>query len=105
MHVSNLVESTTVWKWIKFRYLLHTNSERGISMARKLIVCISIFLTLWTVFFILDYGEREGIAKQGITTTEESGVLQIQVTELERAGTRIASPFFGPREYVKIVPR
>ncbi|MFT9599003.1 hypothetical protein [Mesobacillus sp.] len=67
-------------------------------MARKLIVCIGIFLSLFSGFMFLDNRDDKDLSKQG------SGVLKVQQSELDEVETATYVPF-GSREYVRIVPQ
>ncbi len=67
-------------------------------MARKLIVCVGIFLSLFTGFMILDHKDDTELSKQG------QGVLKIQQSEMDEVETATYVPF-GSREYVRIVPQ
>ena len=72
-------------------------------MARKLVICVGIFLSLFTGFFILDNRENKELSKQG--TGAEPGELRIQQTDLDEVETAKTSVPFGSREYVRIVPQ
>lgn len=68
-------------------------------MARKLIVCIGIFLSLFSGFMFLDNRDDDKeLSKQG------PGVLKVQQSELDEVETATYVPF-GSREYVRIVPQ
>lgn len=67
-------------------------------MARKLIVCVGIFLSLFTGFMFLDYNDEKELSDKG------SGVLKIQQSDLDEVETATYVPF-GSREYVRIVPQ
>ncbi|MBS8266018.1 hypothetical protein DYI25_16445 [Mesobacillus boroniphilus] len=67
-------------------------------MARKLIVCIGIFLSLFSGFMFLDNRDDKELSKQG------PGVLKVQQSELDEVETATYVPF-GSREYVRIVPQ
>lgn len=68
-------------------------------MARKLIVCTGIFLSLLMGFVILDNRDDKELSKQG------PGVLGIQQSDLDEVETAKTYIPFGAREYVRIVPR
>lgn len=72
-------------------------------MTRKIVVCVGIFLSLFTGFFILDNREDKELSKQG--TGAEPGELRIQQTDLDEVETAKTSVPFGSREYVRIVPQ
>ena len=72
-------------------------------MARKLVICAGIFLSLFTGFFILDNRENKELSKQG--TGAEPGVLRIQQTEMDEVETAKTYLPFRSREYVRIVPK
>ncbi|MBT2694934.1 hypothetical protein [Bacillus sp. ISL-55] len=67
-------------------------------MARKLTVCIGIFLSLFSGFMFLDNRDDKGLSKQG------PGLLKVQQSELDEVETATYVPF-GSREYVRIVPQ
>ncbi|MGV2940028.1 hypothetical protein AB5I83_10590 [Mesobacillus sp. LC4] len=67
-------------------------------MARKLIVCVGIFLSLFTGFMFLDQMDDEELSNKG------PGVLKIQQSDLDEVETATYVPF-GSREYVRIVPK
>lgn len=67
-------------------------------MARKLTVCIGIFLSLFSGFMFLDNRDDKALSKQG------PGVLKVQQSELDEVETATYVPF-GSREYVRIVPQ
>ncbi|MBT2638128.1 hypothetical protein [Bacillus sp. ISL-39] len=67
-------------------------------MARKLIVCVGIFLSLFTGFMILDQNDEKELSNKG------SGVLEIQQSDMDEVETATYVPF-GSREYVRIVPQ
>lgn len=67
-------------------------------MARKLIVCVGIFLSLFTGFMFLDQMDDEELSNKG------PGVLEIQQSDLDEVETATYVPF-GSREYVRIVPK
>jgi len=69
-------------------------------MIRKIVVCVGIFLSLFTGFFIL---EDKELSKQG--TGAEPGVLRIQHTDMNEVETAKTYVPFGSREYVRIVPK
>lgn len=72
-------------------------------MTRKIVVCVGIFLSLFTGFFILDNREDKELSKQG--TGAEPGELRIQQTDLDEVETAKTTVPFGSREYVRIVPQ
>jgi hypothetical protein len=72
-------------------------------MARRLVVCVGIFLSLFTGFLILDYREDKESSKQ--ETGAEPGVLRIQQSELDEVETAKTFVPFASREYVRIVPQ
>ncbi|MEW8970078.1 MAG: hypothetical protein AB2411_05595 [Mesobacillus sp.] len=65
-------------------------------MARKLIVCVGIFLSLFTGFMFLDRMDEKELSNPG--------VLKIQQSDLDEVETATYVPF-GSREYVRIVPQ
>ncbi|MCM3576194.1 hypothetical protein M3172_23770 [Mesobacillus subterraneus] len=67
-------------------------------MARKLIVCVGIFLSLFTGFMFLDQNDDKELSKKG------PGVLKIQQSDMDEVETANYVPF-GSREYVRIVPQ
>ncbi|MBT2659427.1 hypothetical protein [Bacillus sp. ISL-45] len=67
-------------------------------MARKLIVCVGIFLSLFTGFMILDQNDEKELSNKG------PGVLEIQQSDMDEVETATYVPF-GSREYVRIVPQ
>jgi hypothetical protein len=67
-------------------------------MARKLIVCVGIFLSLFTGFMFLDLTDDKEMSNKG------PGVLKIQQSDLDEVETATYVPF-GSREYVRIVPQ
>jgi hypothetical protein len=67
-------------------------------MARKLIVCVGIFLSLFTGFMFLDNKDDQELSNKG------SGVLKIQQSDMDEVETATYVPF-GSREYVRIVPQ
>ncbi|WNF22359.1 hypothetical protein [Mesobacillus jeotgali] len=67
-------------------------------MARKLIVCVGIFLSLFTGFMFLDRMDEKELSNKG------PGVLKIQQSDLDEVETATYVPF-GSREYVRIVPQ
>lgn len=72
-------------------------------MTRKIVICVGIFLSLFTGFFILDNRENKELSKQG--TGAEPGELRIQQTDLDEVETAKTTVPFGSREYVRIVPQ
>jgi hypothetical protein len=69
-------------------------------MTRKIVVCVGIFLSLFTGFFFLDHKENKELSKQG--TGAEPGVLRIQQTDLNEVETAKTYVPFRSREYVRI---
>lgn len=67
-------------------------------MAQKLIVCVGIFLSLFTGFMFLDHLNDKALSNKG------PGVLKIQQSEMDEVETANYLPF-GSREYVRIVPQ
>lgn len=72
-------------------------------MTRKIVICVGIFLSLFTGFFILDNRENKELSKQG--TGAEPGELRIQQTDLDEVETAKTTVPFGSREYVRILPQ
>ena len=72
-------------------------------MTRKLVVCVGIFLSLFTGFMILDNREDKELSKQG--TGVEPGLLRVQQSELDEVETAKSYIPFGSREYVRIMPQ
>ncbi|WP_423407978.1 hypothetical protein AABM38_20225 [Heyndrickxia sp. MSNUG] len=72
-------------------------------MVRKIVICVGIFLSLFTGFFILDNREDKELSKQG--TGAEPGVLRIQQTDMDEVETAKTYIPFGSREYVRIIPK
>lgn len=70
-------------------------------MARKLIVCAAIFLSLFAGFMFLDHMEDQEMTRQRFGS--EPGV-RIQQTELDEVETAKTFIPFKSREYVRIVP-
>jgi hypothetical protein len=67
-------------------------------MARKLIVCVGIFLSLFLGFMFLDQKADNELANKG------PGVLNVQQSDMDEVETAEYFPF-GSREYVRIVPK
>ncbi|WP_079507181.1 hypothetical protein [Mesobacillus jeotgali] len=67
-------------------------------MTRKLIVCVGIFLSLFTGFMLLDQKDDNELSN------ERTGVLNVQQSDMDEVETAENFPF-GSREYVRIVPR
>lgn len=67
-------------------------------MARKLIVCVGIFLSLFTGFMFLDFRDGKELSKKG------PGVLNVQESDIDEVETATFVPFRS-REYVRIVPQ
>lgn len=67
-------------------------------MARKLIVCVGIFLSLFTGFMFLDQRDDNELSNKG------PGVLNVQQSDMDEVETAEFIPF-GSREYVRIVPQ
>lgn len=66
-------------------------------MARKLVVCSMIFISLFMGFMILENREER--------MNREPEVLRIQQSGVDEAGTANTTLPFQAREYVRILPR
>lgn len=66
-------------------------------MTRKLVVCTMIFISLFMGFMILENWEDR--------INREPGVLRIQQSGVDEAGTANTTLPFKAREYVRILPR
>lgn len=74
------------------------------SVTRKFVICMAIFLSLFMFFLILDFKGNQEVSKQGIIG-EGTDVLQIQYTNMDEVETANINLPFKSREYVRIVPK